>query len=674
MRKSSLLGISLLWVLSPYAGIDGARGQGWDIPAETLSRQLARVGGADAFPGADMVMVFDRRDATVEESGLSRTIQHTLAKALTPAGARKLAAGAHPYDPLSADVAILRCRVFSAGGGVRDIDPALVLDLPDPQRAIYWNSRHKLVGVGRIAPGDAVETVTRRVGFAYALLAEEPPGDESRFVPPMRGHFYDIVPFWADYPVIEQRYRVTIPLDKHLQYQFFHGAAEVRDRIEDGARVVTVTMRDARPLEQEPGMVALSDVAPKLLLTTARDWRAKALWFHATQEKAGSFEVTPALQGLADRVTAGLLRDEDKVAALTHWVAENIRYVGLHMGAGEGYTLHPAGVTLRDRGGVCKDKAGILVALLRAAGFESYAAMTMAGERIEDLAADQFNHCVTVWRKPDRTTVLLDPTWVPGVRELWSSREQQQEVLMGLPEGSDLLTTPLSPPENHPLHVELRTSLAAAGTLEGRMAVSSDGQSDALIRRVYRTRLRSDWPDIDRQWIAALDPRAEVREVSRTDPDDIDRPFTIGLSFRIPGYARRLDDGSLLLTPLAARHPIGEALNADELRLSIQPATRRFPARIGCTKLVTLAERLKLPAGATTEGLPAAVKLDGNGSFDGRWTVDGGELVIAERLALRSRLIEPALWPEVRAALEAFRTFGATRILLRSRSAGKEGL
>jgi len=218
------------------------------------------------------------------------------------------------------------------------------------------------------------------------------------------------------------------------------------------------------------------------------------------------------------------------------------------MGAGEGYTLHPA-------------------------------AMTMAGERIEDLAADQVNHCVTVWRKPDRTAVLLDPTWVPGVLELWSSREQRQEVLVGLPEGSDLMTTPISAPERHPLDVELTTSLAGDGTIEARMKVSSDGQSDASIRRVYRGRPRNDWPAIDRQWIAALDARAEVRGVSRTEPDPISRPFAIEISFRIPGYARRLDDGSLVLTPLAARHPVGEPRLAVEALLREAGGKNGYDAR-----------------------------------------------------------------------------------------------
>ncbi|HAK95914.1 MAG TPA: transglutaminase [Planctomycetes bacterium] len=672
MRKPDCVGCAVAVAFAPLLAVVAAGAQEWDVPAEALAQKLAAVSAA-AYPGADMVTVFDRRAVAVEESGLARMVGHTLAKALTPAGARALAVGEYSYDPLSAGIAVLRCRVFSAGGAARDVDPARAVDLPDPQSMIYWNSRHKLLAIGKIAPGDAVEVVTRRVGFTYALLAGEDAGDESRFVPPMRGHFYDIVPFWSSCPVIEQSYRVAIAPEKQLQYQIYNGSAEVSDRIEGDMRVVTVTMRDTKPLPSEPGMVAWSDVAPKLLLTTARDWRAKSLWFHSVQEEARCFEVTPELKKVADEVTAGLARDEDKVAALNHWAAENIRYIGLHMGEGEGYTLHPASMTLRDRGGVCKDKAGILVALLRAAGLESYPAMTMAGERIERLAADQFNHCVTVWRKPDTTTVLLDPTWIPGVREMWSSREQQQEVLMGLPEGADLLTTPISPPENHPLRVTIDSTLHSDGALEGRMQVASDGQADSAIRRMYRGKMRNEWPAVDRQWLAALDARAEVAGVERIDPDDLDRPFTIALSFRIPGYARRLDDGALLLVPLGPRHPVGAAVHADELRFSTGPGTRRFTAAIGCTRLVVLAERMELPAGFAVEGLPAAVKLEGNGALDAKWSVDGGALVIEETLAMRSRRVEPAEWPELRAALEAFRKLAATPILVRPARAGKEG-
>jgi transglutaminase-like putative cysteine protease len=643
----------------------------WDIPVAEVQKALSKTGGSDAFPGAGTVTVFDRREVEVEESGMARTVQHTLAKALTATGAKDLAVAELSYDPLSAAVEVLRCRVLTAAGGVRDVAIAGVQDHPDTQGTILWNARHRLVPVGRLEAGDAVELVSRRVGFTYALLDGEERGDEARFVPPMRGHFYDIVPFYAASPVIEQRYRVTVPAAKNLQYQLFNGGAEVEDRTAGGIRTVTFTLRGFKPQEREEGMVAWSDVAPKLLLTTAPDWQAKAVWFHGVQEDAKAFAVTPELKRVADEVTAGIERVDEKVAALTHWVAENIRYIGLHMGEGEGYTLHPAAMTLRDRGGVCKDKAGILTALLRAAGFEAYAGMTMAGERIERIAADQFNHCITVWRRPDGATQLLDPTWVPGARELWSSREQQQEVLMGLPEGADIITTPISPASDHPLAFTVRSTLLADGTLRGTLRLTGDGQSDSGLRRPYRGRARTQWAAIDEGLLVAVDPRAAVRVTSRTDPDDLRTPFTIEAEFAIPGYARLLDDGSLLLTPLAARHPVGVAARAEEIVLPLKAKERKFPVRIGCSKVVRLEERIALPAGVRIEGLPDDAKLEGAGSLRSSWKHAGGELIVSETLTLDRRIFAPEEWPALRAALEAFRKLAETSLLVRPAAQGK---
>jgi len=64
--------------------------------------------------------------------------------------------------------------------------------------------------------------------------------------------------------------------------------------------------------------------------------------------------------------------------------------------------------------------------------------MTMAGSRVESIPADHFNHCVAVVKLSSGTYMPLDPTWVPFCRELWSSAEQQQNYLPGVPEGSDL--------------------------------------------------------------------------------------------------------------------------------------------------------------------------------------------------------------------------------------------
>ncbi len=113
-------------------------------------------------------------------------------------------------------------------------------------------------------------------------------------------------------------------------------------------------------------------------------------------EDYGSFEFDDEIKAKVDEIVRGAKDDWEKISRLTHWVAEEIRYSGISMGPGEGYTLHKGTMTFRDRCGVCKDKAGMLITMLRAAGFESYPAMTMAGSRIDRIPADQFNHSVTL--------------------------------------------------------------------------------------------------------------------------------------------------------------------------------------------------------------------------------------------------------------------------------------
>jgi hypothetical protein len=202
--------------------------------------------------------------------------------------------------------------------------------------------------------------------------------------------------------------------------------------------------------------------------------------------------------------------------------------------------------------------------------------------------------------------------------------------------------------------------------------VTSDGQSDAGLRRLYRGRLRGEWPAVDAAMLATVDARAEIAGVTRTDPDDTRVPFALEISFRIPAYARTLDDGSLLLTPLAARRPVGQAMHAEELALATKPAERRYPVRIGCSKLVTLTERMALPPGATVKGLPDPVKLDGVGRLAASWRLTGGELVIEETLALSKRIFAPEEWPALRAALESFRTLSETQIVVAPARRGKE--
>jgi glutaredoxin 2 len=412
-------------------------------------------------------------------------------------------------------------------------------------------------------------------------------------------------------------------------------------------------------------MVSHSDTETKLLLSTSPDWYAKAVWFHKVNEDYGSFEVTPEVQKMTDEILKGVSSELEKISKLNHWVAEEIRYSGISMGEGEGYTLHKGEMTFSDRCGVCKDKAGMLVTMLRAAGFESYPAMTMAGSKIDKVPADQFNHSVTVVKLSNGNWMLLDPTWIPGVREMWSSAEQQQEFLMGIPGGSDLMTTPISNPENHYLKIKGESTLLDNGTLEGKFSVSAEGQTDANLRRTFNRNYMSIWKEVIPELMVNVSQDIEILELNYLDPYDISQPFNMSVKYRIPNYAV-VTNNKIIFTPLLARNPLNDNSFASELHTDTSQTTKKYGFRQRCSKLVQIEETIKLPK-FSNKSLPEFKTINSKYSaFKANYNLKANTLELKAEHSMGKRIYEAEDWQDFRTALvERFKLMNSEIILVK---------
>lgn len=619
---------------------------------EDLPTQVSRAGNASDFPGASRLLVFDKTNVKVMDSGLSHVDKEVLYKVLTPAGAKRLKALVFGYEPQSAYVEVKEAKVIKADGKVVELPVNRVNDYPAPAGTIFWGAREKLLPVGRLEPGDGVWVKTYRKGFTYALLYQDMAEEDDRYVPPMKGHFYDIVPFYSNIPIMTKTYRVSIPSDKRFQYEFYNGEARHYMHVEGDRSVYFWEKKNIPSVKREPGMVNPSDFLPKLLVSTSPDWKAKSLWFHKVNEDYGSFEYDDEIKKKTEEIIRGARDDWEKISRLTHWVAEEIRYFGLTMGEGEGYTLHKGAMTFRDRCGVCKDKAGMLVTMLRAAGFESHPAMTMAGNRIDRIPADQFNHCVTLVKMDDKYH-LLDPTWVPGVRELWSSAEQQQEYLMGVPEGMDLKSTPISPSENHFLKYKINSRISPQGHLNAKMEIQAEGQSDARLRRLFRRNPREIWHKIFQVEFHKIHPGIKVSNLVYHDPYDLSKPMKITVSIEIENYLAGGSKG-VCFTPLSSRLPFSSIHFFNRLRPF--PEKRKFPFRTRCSQLLAVSETLKLPRGFQLIHPGELNKVDGSGaSFTGSIQQKGNTIFIDKQIKLKKRIYQPEDWQSVRESVLAFK-------------------
>jgi hypothetical protein len=480
----------------------------------------------------------------------------------------------------------------------------------------------------------------------------------------MKGHYYDIVEFWSGNPVKVKVYEINVPKDKPLQYQVYNGEVQSSVLFSEDKTIYTFTKKDIVPFKSEPHGVAASDVATKLLLSTSPDWFAKSRWFYKVNEDFGSFDVTPEIQAKVNEILKPAKNELDSISLLTHWVADEVRYSGISMGCGEGYTLHKGAMTFSDRCGVCKDKAGMLITMLRAAGFKSYPAMTMAGSRIDYIPADQFNHSVTIVKLKDGKYHLLDPTWVPFVRELWSSAEQQQQYLMGVPEGADLATTPLSAPENHFLKINGESSLSADGTLTGILTINAEGQTDAGIRGMFRNYNKTQWNQNVEKEILKISPLAEVTHIEYTDPIDYkSSPIRIRIEYRIPEYAL-ISGAKILFTPLTASNVFKNY--QPHLFFETWMKDRKYPFRDRCSRLVELSESILLPENSKDIYLPETKTTSGEVcSFHGRYDWKDHTLTLNEKIVLGKRIYDAKNWNEFREAVVSQNSFADDPVVFR---------
>lgn len=143
------------------------------LSAQNYEQLIAHAGDTKTFPKSDVVVIFDSTSVEMQATGLSYYQMHTLTKILTTEGAKHHNIVKVGYDPLSAYVEIQKVVIHKSDG--EDIvlkNP--VLDYAAPARAIYWGAREKMMEVGRLEPGDAVEVISFKKDILMPYCREAP--------------------------------------------------------------------------------------------------------------------------------------------------------------------------------------------------------------------------------------------------------------------------------------------------------------------------------------------------------------------------------------------------------------------------------------------------------------------------------------------------------------------
>jgi hypothetical protein len=475
----------------------------------------------------------------------------------------------------------------------------------------------------------------------------------------MPGEYFDIVIFSESAPIVEKRYVLSLPAGKRLHSEIYNGPLYASTSYTEERTEYAWWGLDLPPGPSEPRQPDQSDYVTKVVMATAESWEAKSRWFFDVNRN--QFEVTDVISAKVDEIfeDAGVTNasEERKAEVLVHWVAQNIRYSGQTMGEGEGFTLHPGSMIFEQRSGVCKDIAGMLITMMRAAGMNSFGAMTMAGSRIDQVPADQFNHCVCALKKEDGSFEMYDPTWVPYNNNIWSLLEAEQHYLIGTPEGEELSRIPYSPPEESPLHITHEAKLSSDGTLEGTFELRGSGAMDSRLRGIITYSRLQDMKSTFARMMAPVSNRVEGIEFEYHTPDDFSRDMWITFRYRIPRFAFPIDDGFEFRSPL-----MQVVLNNGRL---FRAATadwgekRETDVFLYYTQLIDGTETIRLPGGYKLVDPVSSDEIDETYAyFKGESRMKGRDLTITQRAEIRRRQIPPDGYGGFKRAIDEAKEWG----------------
>jgi transglutaminase-like putative cysteine protease len=461
---------------------------------------------------ADVLVLEDEDTFVFDAEGRAIHTQYLLYKVLTQRGAEGWSDVSLHWDPWHQDRPTLRARVITPDNAVHPLDAGTITDAPAKENEdnVFSDRRVIRAPLPAIAPGSLVE--------------EELASTESSLFPGAGILQRDY--FGRPAPVRHTRLFLDAPSSLPLRYNLQLLPDVQPPRTESDGRVHIAF--DHGPLDPDDQAEAYlpSDVPayPNVTFSTGNSWQDLASEYGKIVDR----QVAAAdLKSLVTKLIAGKNSRDEKTAAILQYLDREVRYTGVEFGDAAVIPRSPA-ETLTRKYGDCKDKAVLLVAMLRTANIPSYIALLNAGQR-QDVAPDlpgmgMFDHAIV---------------FVPGPPDLWIDAtdeyarlgelpvsDQERLALIARPATTVLLRTPTSSADNS--LVEKRDIfLAENGPARIVETSQPHGSIESSYRRFYADKQNKQSKDDLTTYVKSQYLAEKLDRLDRSDPTDFSRQFEL---------------------------------------------------------------------------------------------------------------------------------------------------
>jgi len=265
--------------------------------------------------------------------------------------------------------------------------------------------------------------------------------------------------------------------------------------------------------------------------STGESWQKLAgVYSGLVEEKIGLTDFSLELKELkADTA-------HETAVNITQWLNTEIRYTGLELGTGSIIPTSPE-ITLERGFGDCKDKAVIVTAMMREAGFEAWVGLLRSGTStdINPLlpSLNGFNHAI-VYIGGDKP-FWIDPTSEFSFDGYLPLSDQNRWALIASPESTDLIKTQYSSVDDNKAIKEVEYFLKDDGFADVQEKTTYYGGEDSNYRGRYAFSKEEDIKTALDDYIQRTYRFGENTDFEHSDPTDFDTHFNVSLNIKGAG-------------------------------------------------------------------------------------------------------------------------------------------